>query len=167
MWYVLQVRGGKEEKIRDELIRKGYQALVPCENRLTRNKGTWSKKKQIIFSNYVFLRLDKYSADHYYRITSLDGVIKFLGNKRYPSTLSFLEAEWIRILGCNGIIEPTIVKVENNNLKVVKGILENFKSKIKTFDLRRKRAVFEISVCGEMKEITLSIDTEEQDISED
>lgn len=170
MWYVLQVAGNKEERIRDDLISKGYQALVPCENRLIRSKGSWIKKKYIIFPNYVFVKLDKYKAEHYYKITNIEGVARFLGDKRNPSTLTFLESEWIRVLGANGIIEPTKVEVVNGNLKVVKGVLENFKSRFKSFDLRHKKAEFEITICNEIKKITLSIEvinTDEQDIEDD
>ncbi len=169
MWYVLQVRTGCEESVRDKLNETGFHALVPAENKLIRSKGNWNKKKSILFSGYVFIELI-YNAENYYRIVSMDNVIKFLGDKNAPSTLTFLEAEWIRILGDNGILEPTVVETENNKLKVLKGVLQKFKSRIKSYDLRQRKAVFEITVCGEMKEITLSIDVvndEEQDISEE
>lgn len=100
----------------------------------------------------------------------MDNVVKFLGDKNDPSTLTYIEAEWICILGDNGILEPTLVEVENKELKVLKGVLQNFKSRIKSYDIRQKRAVFEITVCNEIKEITLSIDvinTEEQESDEE
>ena len=169
MWYVLQVKTGCEESIRDKLIELGYHAIVPIANRLIRSKGSWNNKKTIIFTGYVFVNLD-YDAENYYRITSMDNVVKFLGDKNDPSTLTYIEAEWICILGDNGILEPTLVEVENKELKVLKGVLQNFKSRIKSYDIRQKRAVFEITVCNEIKEITLSIDvinTEEQESDEE
>lgn len=169
MWYVLQVKTGNEESVRDKLNEAGFHALVPAENKLIRSKGNWSKKKNIIFSGYVFVNFT-YDADSYYKITSMDHVIKILGSKKEPSTLSFLEAEWIRVLSENGILEPTLVEVENKQLKVLKGVLQNFKSRIKSYDIRQRKAVFEITVCGEIKEITLSIDVvnaDEQDTSEE
>ena len=51
----------------------------------------------------------------------------------------------------------------------MKGVLENFKSRFKSFDLRHKKAEFEITICGEIKKITLSIEvinTEEQEIED-
>lgn len=100
----------------------------------------------------------------------MEGVIKFLGEKNDPSTLTFIEVEWIRLLGEGGILEPTTVEVENDHLKILKGILLNFKSKIKSYDTRQRKAVFEITICGEKKEITLSIDVvnaQEQDTSKE
>lgn len=169
MWYVLQVKSGCEESVRDKLNEAGFHALVPAENKLIRQKGSWSKKKNILFSGYVFVNLT-YNADSYYKIISMDNVIKFLGHKNDPSTLTFLEAEWIRVLGENGILEPTEVEVKETQLKVLKGVLQNFKSRIKNYDIRQRKAVFEITVCGEVKEITLSIDiinADEQDTSKE
>mgnify|MGYP001051919616 CR=1 FL=1 len=102
------------------------------------------------------MKLDKYKAEHYYKITNIEGVAKFLGDKRNPSTLTFLESEWIRVLGANGIIEPTTVEI--------------VKSRFKSFDLRHKKAEFEITICNEIKKITLSIEvinSDEQDIEDD
>lgn len=88
MWYVLQVRTGCEESVRDKLNETGFHALVPAENKLIRSKGNWNKKKSILFSGYVFIELI-YNAENYYRIVSMDNVIKFLGDKNAPSTLTF------------------------------------------------------------------------------
>ena len=126
MWYVLQVKTGKEEEIRDKLNEYGFHALVPAYNKWVRSKGSWNKKKTIIFTGYVFVKLT-YNAESYYRITSMEGVI-------------------------------------------LKGILLNFKSKIKSYDTRQRKAVFEITICSEKKEITLSIDVvnaQEQDTSKE
>lgn len=169
MWYVLQVKNGKEEEIRDKLTSYGFHALVPAHNKWTRSKGSWSKKKTIIFTGYVFVKLT-YDANSYYKIINTEGVVKFLGEKTDPSTLTFIESEWIRLLGENGVLEPTEVETENGQLKILKGILLKFKSRIKSFDTRQRKAVFEISVCNEKKEITLSIDvvnSNEQDTSEE
>lgn len=169
MWYVLQVKNGKEEEIRDKLIGYGFHALVPSHNKWTRSKGSWSLKKTIIFTGYVFVKLN-YDAESYYKITNTDGVVRFLGEKTDPSYLTFIEAEWIRLLGENGVLEPTEVMIENGQLKVLKGILLNFKSRIKSFDARQRKAIFEIHVLNEVKEITLSIDVinaDENDTSEE
>lgn len=45
MWYVLQVRTGCEESVRDKLNETGFHALVPAENKLIRSKGNWNKRK--------------------------------------------------------------------------------------------------------------------------
>jgi len=165
MWYVIQVMTGKEEEIAGQLKEKGIRALVPKENRMIRSGGTWVKREYILFTGYVFLSMD-YTAEHYYSVRNIPGVIRFLGDSKNPSCLSYLEAEWIMLLSGkdNTPIEPTVVKVlEDGTLKTVKGVLEKFENRLIKCDKRSRRAVFEITICGEKKEVQLSIVLENEE----
>lgn len=159
MWCVLQVRGNQELLIQEQLIDAGYHALVPRENRLIRSGGNWITKEYILFPNYVFVETD-YKAEDFYRITGIAGVQRFLGDKRSPSSLTYIEEEWVKLLSCEGVpLEPTQVAIDDNgDIQILKGILLKFKSRIKSFNKRQHKAKFEITVCNEVKEITLSID---------
>ena len=56
-----------------------------------------------------------FTARNYYRVKEVPGVIRFLGDSKAPSTLSYLEAEWIRILSGNGEpLEPTLVREDGS-----------------------------------------------------
>lgn len=159
MWYVIQVMTGKENDIAGKLKELGIKALVPKENRLTRSGGAWTKKEYILFSGYVFL-YTVYNAENYYKIRKIPGVIRFLGDSRNPSHLSYLEAEWIMLLTGkdNAPLEPTLVKAQDNGkFKVVSGVLEKFENRITKYDKRNRKATFEITVCGEVKEVQLSV----------
>lgn len=159
MWYVLQVKGGQELSICKQLKEAGYTTLSPRELRNIRTKGAWKQKEYILFPNYVFVETD-YKAEDYYRITQIGGVQKFLGDQRCPSCLSYLEEIWMKILDNDGVpLKPTTVTCnDDGNVELLKGVLLNFKSRIKSFNKRQRKAVFEITVCNEIKEITLSID---------
>lgn len=166
MWYVIQVMTGKENDIAGKLRECNIKALVPKENRIIRTGGAWTKKEYTLFSGYVFLEM-KYNAENYYKVKNIPGVVKFLGDSKNPSTLSYLEAEWINLLtGDNNTpIEPTIVKVQKDgSLSVVKGVLERFKNRIVKYDKRSRKAVFEITICDEKKEVQLSIELEDDEI---
>lgn len=159
MWYVIQVMTGKEGDIAGKLKEQGIRALVPKENRLIRTGGSWTQREYILFAGYVFLSMN-YNADNYYKVKGIPGVIKFLGDSRNPSRLSHLEAEWITLLtgADNAPIEPTTVKVqEDGTFKVVKGVLEKFENRIVKYDKRSRKAIFEITICNEKKEVQLSI----------
>ena len=97
MWYVIQVKTGEESGIARKLKNQAIRAEVPIENRPIRSGGAWTKKEYILFPGYVFLDMD-FTARNYYRVKEVPGVIRFLGDSKAPSTLSYLEAEWIRIL---------------------------------------------------------------------
>jgi transcriptional antiterminator NusG len=165
VWYVIQVMTGSEDTIALKLKEQGIRALVPKENRLIRSGGSWKRKEYILFSGYVFLDMS-YNAENYYKVKNLPGVIKFLGDSRNPSKLSYLEAEWIMLLtGKDNVpIEPTVVKEDGDgNLKVVKGVLEKFENRVIKYDKRNRKATFEITICNEKKEVQLSIELDEDD----
>lgn len=167
MWCVLQVKGNQELNIQEQLMNAGYKALVPRENRIIRTNGNWTHKEYLLFPNYVFVETD-YEADDFYKIQKINGVQRFLGDKRSPSSLTFIEEEWIKLLSNgNKPLEPTVVEVdENGDYKILKGILLNFKSKVKSFNKRQKRAKFAITVCNEEKGITLSLDVIQKNTTE-
>ena len=102
MWYVLQVSTGKEMAVRGTLTNNRVLAYVPRENRLIRKGGGWSQKEYTLFPGYVFLNLD-YTAENYYMVKAIPGVLRFLGpDGLHPPTLTYLEAEWIKLLAGEG-----------------------------------------------------------------
>lgn len=166
MWYVIQVMTGREDDIAGKLKEQGFRALVPKENRIIRSGGQWIRKPYILFNGYVFVDITTFNAENYYKIKNQSGVLHFLsvGDSSNPSTLSYLEAEWImRLTGKdNAPIEPTVVRTdENGDLKVVKGILETFENRVVRYDKRNRKATVEITLCNEKKEVQLSIELEE------
>lgn len=106
LWYVVQVRTGEERDIAAKLTDMGFQTLAPVENRPVRSGGAWGTKEYVLFPGYVFLQMD-YNAGNYYRLKAVPGIVKLLSG-----TLTYLEAEWIRLLaGQGGIpLEPTLVR---------------------------------------------------------
>ena len=162
MWCVLQVKTGDEMKVKNRLSDMGFVAAVPRENRMQRKGGEWTTKECTLFPSYVFIEL-AYTAENYYRIKELPAVIRFLGGGLRPDTLTYLEAEWIKILTFGGNpIEPTKVRIsEDGKTEVADGVLTAFKNRIKKVDKHKRKATFEITVCGEVKELELSIDIED------
>lgn len=162
MWCVLQVRTGEEVAVKDRLKEMGFIALVPRENRVQRKGGGWTTKEYVLFPSYVFTELN-YTAENYYRIRELPAVIRFLGGGIRPNTLSYLEIEWIKLLANGGEpIEPTKVRLSaDNKVFAADGVLTAFKNRIKKVDKHKRKATFEITVCGELKELELSIDIED------
>ena len=158
-WYVIQVMAGKEDDIAGKLNGQGIRALVPKENRLIRSGGTWTQREYILFGGYVFLNMT-YNADGYYKVRNIPGVIRFLGDSKNPSTLSYMEAEWIMLLTGkdNTAVEPTVVRVDGDgSFRIEKGVLKKLEHRITRYDRRSRKATFEITICNEKKEVQLSI----------
>lgn len=161
MWYVLQVTTGQESNVRDVLHRMNVLALVPKENRLIRKGGGWTYKEYTLFPSYVFLNLE-YTAENYYRVKGVPGVLRFLGSSGLaPSHLSFLEAEWVKTLaGSDGLpLEPTKVRERpDGTLQIVSGVLSSFSMHTIEYDKRTRRARVEITLCGQPKTLQLSVE---------
>jgi len=164
MWYVIQVKTGDEKGIARKLQELGIQAVAPVEDRVIRTSGKWTSKEYVIFTGYVFLQMT-YNAENYYRVKGTPGVIRFLGDNQSPSTLSYLEAEWIMALAGkdNEPLKPTVVRAaEDGTLQIVSGVLKKFESNITKIDKRSRKAAFEITICNEKKDVQLSIQMEEE-----
>ncbi len=168
MIYVLQVLTGQEMAISGKLKEAGISGSVPRENRLVRVKGSWTKREYCLMPGYVFIDINL-SPERYYLVTGLPGVIRFLGYDGKPASLSYLEAEWLRVLsGEHGeAVEPTIVRFgSDGTAEIAGGILKYFESRIIKIEKRSRRATFAITILGEVKEITLSVEIEGEKLSE-
>ncbi len=160
MWYVIQVKTGDEAAVMKKLKENNILALVPIENRPVRKSGTWSYQEYVLFPSYVFLNID-FTAENYYKVKNIPNVIRFLGCGSQPSALTYLEAEWIKTLtGVNGTpIEPTKVKEdEKGNIQIVDGILMGFANKAIKYNKHSRKATFEITICNEVKTVSLGIE---------
>lgn len=158
MWYVLQVKTGQELNVVSALAEKQLLAYAPRENRLIRKGGGWSTKEYTLFPSYVFVNLN-YTAETYYKVRGIPGVQKFLGaDGLHPSTLSNLEAEWIKMLANGGApLEPSLARQDpEEELQLMDGVLQNFITRIQEIDKHAHRAKVEITICGEVKTLPLS-----------
>lgn len=162
MWYVLQVQTNSEDRVAAQLRELGFPAKVLRENRLVRSGGAWSPKEYPLFPGYVFVQLE-YNAENYYRVKAASGVLKFLGTDNTPSPLTYLEAEWIRVLSgpapTGEPLEPTKVRFQvDGTVKILSGVLLNFVGRPIKYDKHSRRATLEISVCGQQRAVKLSIE---------
>ena len=153
LWYAVQVKTGEEAGVAAKLKELGIRALSPQENRPIHTGGKWGSQRYALFPGYVFLQME-YNAENYYRLKKIPGVVKLLSG-----TLSYLEAEWILLLsGRRGEpLEPTLVREADGRLEIQEGILKRFESRVIKMDKRNRRAVIELSICGEKKQVQLGI----------
>lgn len=154
-WYVLYVMTGKELEIAESLHKLHLHALVPTMTKVIRSGRTWNEKEYVIFNSYVFLECD-FCAKTWYKVANIPGVIQWLGDKKDPSTLTYLEAEWIRLLGNEGkAIKPSLINVTDGKYEVKEGILTMFRHCIKSYKKRQQTVIVTIPICGEIKDFML------------
>jgi transcriptional antiterminator NusG len=157
-WYVLHVKTGKETAIKAELKRQGYASTVAPEKILKERKdGKWLYKLKPVFPGYAFIKTELTDED-YYIITAISGVYRFLGVNR-PEPLPEHEEEFICWLDNEGLpLQPSpIMFVEGQPARVLSGPLKGHEGTIVRIIKRQHRAILAVTICGQRKEISLSI----------
>ena len=118
---------------------------------MIRKDGKWGRRLYTLIPSYVFVGI-RFAAEIYYTIRAIPSVIRFVGTgSGEPSTLTYLEAEWIRLLAGDGEpLEPTVIRMPEDGMpEIVGGVLAHFPARVVEYDLRHKRAKVTITLCGE------------------
>lgn len=153
-WYVLYVNTGQEHAVAEQLRHRGYDAIVPIENKLIRSKGKWITKPHILFDGYVFVRMD-YEWSKYYVFKGIPHIIRLLGGGTSPIPLTDKESKFILTLS-ELLKTPSVLKFTDNNYETVSGFLAENKDKIVKVQKRYKKATIKITLAGEPTELTVS-----------
>jgi len=129
-------------------------ALAPVEERPIRKGGQWRTVKRTIFPGYVFYEADL-TAAAYHQIKRLPNIINLLG-----TPLTEREVEWIESLDFDGApLRATKATVgADGTIKVLDGILARLPNRIISYSKRQRRAVVELTICGEPHRITLGLE---------
>ncbi len=155
--YVLQVRPGFEISAAKTLEKQGFIVLCPMKEHHIRKGGSWRITHNLLFSQYLFVEC-KLTNDTYYRIKSVEGVVRFLGFGK-PEKLPKDEVVYIKILNNDGIpIEASKVYTTAAGAKMVlSGILRNYVNNIVSLDLRQRRVKIKFELFGVEHKLTLPV----------
>ena len=166
-WYVLQVMTGKEDAIKQELERLGYKASAPQKIMTERHQGRWCAPIRTVFPSYVFIKLDL-TDEAYYEISGVPCVYRFLGINK-PEPLYADEEEFILWLDNDGLplAASEIQLSEGGRVKVLYGPLSGYEGQIVKIIARSRRAVIAITVGGQRKEFSLSVNVIKQSVDDD
>ena len=156
-WYVLQVTTGREAEIVKELRRLGFKATAPSKIMTERHQGEWLALLRIVFPSYVFVKTNLTDHD-YYKITGIPRIYRFLGVGG-PEPLHEDEEDFIIWLDNDGLplAESDIQISEGGEAKVLYGPLKGYEGKIVKIIKRQRRAIIAITIGGQRKEFSLSI----------
>lgn len=167
MWYVIQVRTGKEEEIRfqcEKLIEKEIleRCFIPHYEQMKRYQGKWHKEQRILFPGYVFLVSDDkerlpFALQRVMGLTKLIGT----GDEIVPLTeeevnflLEFGKEE--QVVGMSkGIIVKDKVIIQTGPLKGNEGL-------IKKIDRHKRKAWLELELFGRTVETQVGLEIVEK-----
>ena len=151
-WYALQVRTRWESSTAVLLSGKGYETFLPTYMTKKRANGKYREANAPLFPGYVFCNFD---AQNRLPILVTPGVIAVVGRGRVPLPVDDAEISAIQTVVASGLrAEPwpylelgQRVRIENDSLQGLEGILINFKGNqriVVSVSLLRRSVALEI-----------------------
>ncbi len=172
-WYVLRVVSGQEKKIKtyldNEIARQKLedyipQILIPTEKVYEMRNGKKRVRERNFFPGYVFVSADISYGEANHVITSIPGVIGFLGgegsgNAKVPVPLR--QSEVNRILGKVDETEEMDVKLSTpfiigESVKVMDGPFSGFTGSVEEVFEERKKLNVMVKIFGRNTPVELN-----------
>lgn len=154
MWYVIQVRTGSEEKIKQQCER--YipfdileQCIIPYYERMRRYEGEWHKEWKILFPGYVFLVSSDVDS-LFFHLKNIFGLTKLIGTGKEIVSLTENEITFIRRLGNDReLVEMSQGIMKGGRTIITEGPLMGLEGYIKRIDRHKRIAWLEIELMGQ------------------
>ena len=167
MWYVIQVRTGKEEEIRfqcEKLIEKEIleRCFIPHYEQMKRYQGKWHKEQRILFPGYVFLVSDAKERLPF-ALKRVTGLTKLIGTGDEVVPLTEEEVDFLLEFGKEeqvvGMSKGLIV---NDQVIIREGPLKGNEGLIKKIDRHKRRAYLELEMFGRTVETQVGLEIVEK-----
>lgn len=171
-WYVIRAVSGQEKKVKsyldNEIHRQGLgdyvpQILIPSEKVFEMRNGKKRVREKTFFPGYILISADLSNGEVMHLITSMPGVLGFLGNSDGASKIPvpLRQSEVNRILGkvdevAQEVVVPTVSFLRGESVKVVDGPFSGFIGTVEeVFDERKKLNVV-VKIFGRNTPVELS-----------
>jgi transcriptional antiterminator NusG len=178
-WFVLRAVSGQEKKIKsyieNEIARQKFeefvpQILIPSEKIYEMRNGKKRVREKNFFPGYIIISADLSKGEVLHIITSIPGVIGFLGNAQGNSKVPvpLRQSEINRILGRVDEAEhqeeaPSMSFIKGETVKVVDGPFSGFIGLVEeVFDEKKKLNVV-VKIFGRNTPVELSYAQVEKD----
>ncbi len=171
-WYVLRAVSGQEKKIKtyieNELTRQNLseyvpEVLIPTEKIYEMRNGKKRVREKNFFPGYIIISADLSKGEVHHLITSMPGVIGFLGNSEGTSKVPvpLRQSEINRILGrvdeaAQEEESPSMSFLKGESVRVVDGPFSGFIGTVEeVFDEKKKLNVV-VKIFGRSTPVELS-----------
>ncbi|MDF7821929.1 transcription termination/antitermination protein NusG [Runella sp. MFBS21] len=171
-WYVIRAVSGQEKKIKsyleNEITRQGLQEsipeiLIPTEKIVEMRNGKKRIREKNFFPGYIIVSADLARGEAYHLITTMPGVLGFLGNTSGNSKIPvpLRQSEINRILGkvedaVEEVEAPKISFMKGESVKIIDGPFSGFMGTVEEiFDDKKKLNVV-VKIFGRSTPVELS-----------
>ena len=163
MWYVIQVAGGTEHKVKGDLERYLPEGLmekcfIPLYEEKVKFNHNWHMKTKILFPCYLFVVTDD-PEKLYMELKHIDGLTKLLKSGDDILPLPENEVDLLKRLGGdNHIVEMSLGYKEGDKVVITKGPLIGYETLIKKIDRHKRKAILEVEFFHQKKEIEVGLE---------
>lgn len=159
-WYVLQVIGGKEnkmEKFISKLETDSLKPFLPRKKLKIRKGGITKDIIKPLYPGYIFI-IGIWNLNEAKNIVKLPGAVKFIGGLYSPGTLKNDEKEIINKIIKGGIAEYSKVVKEGSKIKIISGPLKELEGIIQSVDRRKQKAIVNLPLLNSIVKVTLGFE---------
>ena len=163
MWYVIQVKTGTEEEIRQQcerVIEKDIleRCFIPYYEGKKRICGEWKIYKKVLFPGYVFVvteNLEKL----YEALKWVIGLTRLIGTGREIVPLTEEERRFLLDFGGEEqVVSLSEGIIENSVTKILSGPLKGKEALIRKIDRHKRKTWLEIEMFGRKQEIQVGLE---------
>lgn len=158
-WYVIQTYSGKENSVKDDLLRRVesmgmqdfiFSVIVPEETYIEKNKDGKEKEKiRQVYPGYVFVEM-KVTDESWFVVRNTPQVTGFLGSSGGGTKpVPLLEEEIKPILLKVGIItKPNYDYLIGSNVEIISGSFTGQVGRVSSIDNDQEKMIVEIDFFG-------------------
>lgn len=163
MWYVIQVRTGMEEEIRQQcerVIEKEIleHCFIPYCEQMKRYQGEWHKERKILFPGYVFL-VSEDEEQLYHCLKKVIGLTKLIGTGKEVVPLAEDEVDLLMEFGKEEqIVAMSEGIIEDDRVVVTSGPLKGHEGMIRKVDRHKRKAYLEVEMFGRKVETQVGLE---------
>lgn len=167
-WYVIYVRGGKEQEVVQQLTKIGWNAFCPRMEVLYRKQSHTYLATKLMFPNYVFVKSDDSFQEFHAKFVEMKHKIKGIVKEMkydnegtsplFEDEIAFLE----QILDDTYVMRHSIGDIHDGKTYIYSGSLQGLEQYIKKIDRHKRRALLEISLHKEVKQLYVSLEIKEK-----
>lgn len=163
MWYVMQVRAGTEENICCQCQRiidpsVLERCFIPYYQQKKRFHGKWHIQEKILFPGYVFLiakNLEKLMES----LRDVIGLTRLIGTGKEIVPLTEQEINFLLRMGNDQqLVEISTGIIENDKVKILKGLLVGLEGYIRKIDRHKRTARLELNMFGRKMEMQVGLE---------
>lgn len=163
MWYVIQVRTGKEEKtvfMIEQHTAGGCKVncFLPKFERKRKYAGTWNVEQAILFPGYVFVDTEKMER-FYLLLKQVPELTKVLGTGELWTPINEEDLKVLyHLLNKEYTMELSEGIIVDEQIVIAHGPLKGMEALIKKIDRHRRTARVELQMFGRRQEIEVGVE---------